>query len=74
MDRNRTNFTDEQLSDLMRGQRRKGAEISFGYVFCAGLLAAVLVPLLKDYLAGQEIVFALTLVICGAGFAISAAG
>jgi hypothetical protein len=58
----------------MKRQKREGAERVFGYAFCAGLLAAVLTPFVKNYLESWEVPFAILVVICGAGYAMATEG
>lgn len=71
MDDNRTSFSDEQLSDLVRAQRKKGGERVFVYVFGASLLAAVVSGLLSHYIDGSELILAVTFMLCGGAFALA---
>lgn len=64
------NYSVEQISGLMKSQRRKGAERAFAYVFASSLLSAVITPLLGRYLESGEVVFSIAVVLCGAAYAL----
>jgi len=66
----RVSFSEEQLSDLLEKQRRKGAERTFGYVFASSILAAIVVGLASSYLdASQSMILTATILISAAAFA-----
>ena len=75
MDGKKSSFTDEQISDLMKSQRRKGAERAFGYVFASSCLSALISPFLGKYLeSGGVVLFSITVVVCGAAYALITSG
>jgi hypothetical protein len=66
----RVSFSEEQLSDLLEKQRRKGAERTFGYVFASSILAAIVVGLAYSHLdAGQSMILTATVLISAAAYA-----
>ena len=66
----RVSFSEEQLSELLKRQRHKGAERTFGYVFASSILAAIVVGLAYSHLdAGQSMILTATVLISAAAYA-----
>lgn len=66
----RTSYSEEQLSELLKRQRLKGAERTFGYIFASSILAAVVVGLASSHLdAGESMMLTATILIGAAAFA-----
>lgn len=66
----KASFSEEQLSELLKRQRLKGAERTFRYIFASSILAAVVVGLASSHLdAGESMIATATILISAAAFA-----
>jgi len=70
MPEERISISEEQLSELMKSQRLKGAERSFKYVFASAIVAALITAIASNFIDEyQTLILAITILVSAAAYA-----